>query len=91
MEKNKKSEDDTDIDQTFSISILKLNKLHVSLCFNFKIEDKYIVVCEEYILLLRLIIYALYSFTHTFSAFYSGLLFIRRPTVTLLCKEALLY
>ena len=36
---------------------------------------KYILVCKEYISLLRLIIYVLYSFTRTLASFYLGLLF----------------
>ena len=35
------------------------------------------MVCKEYILLFKLIIYALYLFTRTFSTFYIGLLFTR--------------
>ena len=38
-------------------------------------SGQYIVVCKEYILLFRLFIYVLYSFTHTFSTFHIGLLF----------------
>ena len=34
---------------------------------------KYKLVCEQYILLFRFIIYVLYSFTLTFSTFYIGL------------------
>ena len=41
----------------------------------FQVVGKYIVACKEYILLFRLIIYILYSFTHSFSTFYIGLLF----------------
>ena len=37
--------------------------------------DKYILVCKGYIFHFRLIIYVLYSFTHSFSTFYIGLLF----------------
>ena len=35
------------------------------------------MVCKEYILPFRLIIYILYSFTRVFSTFYIGLLIIR--------------
>ena len=60
--------------KTLSISILQLNKLHVLLCFlKTLVAGKCIMVCKEYILLFRLIIYVLYSFTRTFSTFNIGL------------------
>ena len=41
--------------------------------FNLKVAGKCIVVCKEYTLLFRLIIYVLYSFTHILATFYMGL------------------
>ena len=43
--------------------------------FNSKVTGKYIAEYEEYIVLFRLFIYVLYSFTHTFAAVYIGVLF----------------
>ena len=55
--------------------------------FNLKVAGKYIVVCKEYILLFRLIIYVLYSFTATLSTFYIVLLF----TPTVVWRESFIY
>ena len=60
-EENAKSLDDGD--KTLSISIFMLNKLHVLLYFS---TYKYIVVCREYILLFRLVIYVFYSFNRIY-------------------------
>ena len=58
-----------DGNKTSSISML--TKLHILLHVSLKVAGKYI-------LLLRLIIYVLYSFTHIFSTFYNiDLLFPR--------------
>ena len=63
MEENAKSQYDGN--KTPSISVLKLNKLDVFFTsFNLKVAGEYIVLCNEYILLFRLIIYVLYSFMH---------------------------
>ena len=43
--------------------------------FNLKVVAKYILLCIKYILLFRLSIHVLYSFTNSFSTFYIGLLF----------------
>ena len=45
--------------------------------FNLYIVGKYIVLCKVYILLLKLNIDVLYSYTCTLSTFYIGLLFTR--------------
>ena len=59
-----------------SISILKLNELHVLLHF-FNLQLNILRYEKNIFCFLDQIIYALYSFTHTFSTLYIGLLFTR--------------
>ena len=63
MEENAKKPRDGS-DKTLS------NKLHALLrIFNLIVVDKYILLCNKYILLFRLIIYILYSFNPQFLHF----------------------
>ena len=61
--------------RTLSILLLKSIKYMVYYTFlDSKVAAKYIMVCKEYILLFRLIIYVIHSFTHTFSTIYRAVL-----------------
>ena len=59
-----------------SISILQLSNLHIILHVpNLIVAGKCILICIEYSLLCKLIIYVLYSLTCSVSTFYLGLIF----------------
>ena len=74
MENNAKIQDGSII--MLSISILKLNKLHVLLyLLTYTLRVNILWSVKNIFLLFRLIIYVLYSFIHTFSCLYIGLLF----------------
>ena len=62
--------------KTPSISLLKSDKPHVLLHIStYMLRVNTFLVCKVYILLFRLFIRVLYSFTHTFSTFYIRLLY----------------
>ena len=59
------------------ILLCKLSRLHIYYILPPISRGKYIIVCKQYTLLFMLIIHILYSFTHTFSTLYVGLLLTR--------------
>ena len=73
MEENSKIQDGV---ETLWISILKLNELHILLYFStYKLWVNILWYVKNIFCFFRLIIYVLYSFTHTFSTFYKGSFF----------------
>ena len=75
MEENAKSQNGRENAMDFTFKIIQ-TKCVIIIC-NGYVAGKYIVVHKECILLFRLIICILYSFTCVFSPFYIGLLFTR--------------
>ena len=92
MEENAKCLDGGD--KTLSISILKLNNLHVLLYF-FTYKLRVDILWYVKTICCFLDSYVLYSFTHTFSTYYVGLLFAHtvrwHESLYLMCNVCIIH